>query len=127
MPLFLLELLHQVVRRLTGRDEERWMGDIPKTQIGSPFGQLCQRLCLVENTRNVIEHPVIERNSGILGIIEQLLCFFEPKVSIKREDVEAGRHRIFSRNIFELKNIFDHLDFFRLDFTGLAPLIQHDF
>ncbi len=65
MPFLLLKLFHQVVRRLTGRNKQRGIGNVfelPLILSLRKFGQ-CPRL--VENARNVIERLVIHRDPRV--------------------------------------------------------------
>jgi hypothetical protein len=59
MPFLLLKLLHEVVRRLAGGNEQRGIGNVLESRLILPFGEFGQCPRLVKNARDVIECPVI--------------------------------------------------------------------
>ena len=52
-----------------------------------------------------VEGTIVDRNPGVLGVVEQFLRVFEPKIPIQRKYIQTWRHRIFRRNVFQLKDV----------------------
>ena len=77
MPFFLLKLLHEIVRCLACGNEQRGIGNVFEFRLILTLGEFGQCPRLVENAGNVIERPVIYRDSRVLRVIEEFLVLFQ--------------------------------------------------
>ena len=126
MAFFQLKLLHEVIRGLAARHEESLVRNVLQAHLAIPLSQFREGLRLVENAGDVIQNAVEHRDTGIFGFEELILGLFETQIPVQRKHVEAGCHRIFSRDVLQLEHVLDHLNFLGLNGACPSPYIQHD-